>query len=138
MTKKKKIEKTEPEPTPKMETSNYILKLTGRAELPQPIDLGNNYHIALSGSVRTATDSDNDDGTLSRIYTFKPVKVELLNNLGETIKAKDTRSNSQLIRSLVYKKWVNAASNVDFETYYTKVCGAIMANMDRIIDSAGL
>lgn len=119
-----------------MDISNHILKLVGKAELPKPIELGQNYHIALSGSVRTATDSDNDDGTLTRIYTFKPVKLELLNELGETIKAKDTRSNSQLIRSLLYKRWVNAASKMSFEDWYDKVAGAMMFNIDKIIDWA--
>lgn len=121
-----------------MEVSNYILKLVGKAELPKPIDIGQNYHISLSGAIRTATDSDNDDGTVSRIYSFKPVKVELLDPLGETIKLKDTRSNSQLIRSLLYKKWVNAASPLSFDEYYDKVSSSIMMNIDRIIDMANL
>lgn len=119
-----------------MEVSNYVLKLTGKAELPKPIEMGNNYSIALSGSIRTATDADNDDGTFSRIYTFKPVKIELLTELGETIKLKDTRSNSQLIRSLVYKRWVNAASKISFDEYYDKVSGAMMMHIDKIIDWA--
>jgi hypothetical protein len=119
-----------------MEISNYVLKLTGKSELPQPIDLGNNYNIALSGSVRTSTDSDNDDGTLSRIYTFKPVKIELLTETGETIKLKDTRSNSQLLRSLIYKRWVNAASKITFDEFYDKVIGSAMVNVDKIIDWA--
>jgi hypothetical protein len=119
-----------------MEISSYILKLTGKAELPKAIDIGQNYHIALSGSVRTATDSDNDDGTISRIYAFKPVKVELLNELGETIKAKDTRSNSVLLRSLIYKRWVNAGSAISFDDYYDKIMGAAMINVDKIIDWA--
>ena len=119
-----------------MEISNYILKLTGKAELPKPIEIGQNYHISLSGAIRTATDSDNDDGTMSRIYTFKPIKVELLNELGETIKAKDTRSNSQLLRSLIYKRWVNAASKMSFDDYYDKVIGSAMINVDKIIDWA--
>lgn len=119
-----------------MEISNHVLKLVGKSELPQPIEIGNNYHISLSGSVRTATDSDNDDGTISRIYTFKPVKIELLNELGETIKLKDTRSNSQLIRSLVYKRWVNAASTYSFDEYYDKFATAVMIHIDQIIDWA--
>lgn len=119
-----------------MEISNHILKLTGKAELPKPIDLGNNYHISLSGAVRTSTDSDNDDGTISRIYTFKAVKVELLDELGETIKLKDTRSKSQLLRSLIYKKWVNAASQIPFDEYYEKVIGTVMFNIDKVIDWA--
>jgi hypothetical protein len=48
------------------------------------------------------------------------------------------RSNSQLIRSLVYKKWVNAASSLSFDDFYDKFSGAVMVNIDRIIDMAGL
>lgn len=121
-----------------MEISNHVLKLTGKAELPKAIEIGVNYHIALSGSVRTATDADNDNGTLTRIYTFKPVKIELLNELGETIKLKDTRSNSQLLRSLLYKKWTNAASPLSFDDFYTQFTGQVMMEMDKLIDRAHL
>lgn len=119
-----------------MEIKSHILKISGKSESPKPLDIGNNYHIALAGAITTVTDSDNDDGSLTRIYTFKPIRVEVLNPLGETIKLKDTRSNSQLMRSLLYKRWVNAASAMSFEDYYTKVMGAAMVNVDKIIDWA--
>jgi len=114
--------------------NNHFLKLSGKAELPQAIEMGHNYHVALEGSVNSVNDSDNEDGTYTRAYTFKAIKIELLDQKGETLKLKDTRSNSQLIRSLIYKKWVNAASDVDFDTFYDGVCRAIMANVDVVID----
>lgn len=117
-----------------MEISNHVLKLTGKAELPQPIEMGNNWNIALSGSIKSATDSDNEDGTLTRIYTFKPIKIELLNPLGETIKLKDTRSASQQLRSLLWKRWVNAAAQVDFDEAYEKFIHAVMRDLDEIVD----
>ena len=125
-----------PDGNNKMEISSYVLLLSGKAELPRAIDLGYNYHIALSGSVRTSTDSDNDDGTLTRLFKFKPIKIEVLNELGETIKAKDTRSNSVLLRNLIYKRWANAASKMDFDSYYDAVMASAMVNIDKIIDSA--
>lgn len=116
--------------------SNHILKLTGKAELPSEIEPGNNFNVALSGSVPSVNESDNEDGTYTRTYTFKPIKIEVLTPTGETIKAKDTRSNSQLIRSLVYKRWVNAASPESFEDFYDKVCRIIMREIDLLIDQA--
>ena len=120
-----------------MKTINsYALRLTGKAESPEPLEIGNNYHIALEGSVVSATESDNDDGNHSVVYVFRPVKVDVLRPTGETLKLKDTRSNSQLIRALLYKKWLNAGSDIEFSAYYDKVSSAIMVNMDRITDMA--
>lgn len=114
----------------------FILKLSGKAESPKPLQVANNVHLVLDGSITSEIKSDNQDGSFTYIWTFKPVKVETLDETGESLKLKDTRSNSQLIRSLVYKRWVNAASSMPFEDYYTKVCGSIMMQMDRIIDMA--
>jgi|SRR3569623_908897 len=117
-----------------MEISNHVIKLTGKAELPQAVDIGNNYHVALEGSVTAVTNSDNENGTVTAIYTFKPIKVDVLTPRGEAIKAKDTRSNSQLLRSLLYKKWVNLASSEDFDTWYTKIIYGVMRDLDELID----
>lgn len=119
-----------------MKISNHVLKLQGKAESPKELEIGFNYHVALEGSIPSFAESDNEDGTHTRIYTFKPVKIDLLDQKGETIKMKDTRSNSQLIRALVYKKWVNAASAISFDECYDMVCREIMLQIDRIMDDA--
>lgn len=118
------------------EINSHILKLTGKCELPSEVAIGHNYHVSLKGSIISCTESDNEDGTLNRTYAFKPVTGEILTDDGEMLKLKDNRSNSTLIRQLVYKKWVNAASNAEFETYYDLVCRAIMQHMDDLIEQS--
>ncbi len=115
-----------------MEISSHVLKLTGKCELPSGVEIGHNYDVLLKGSVVSYTQSDMDDGTLSRTYTFRPVTGEISHN-GETLKLKDNRSNSTLMRQLIYKRWIEAASNESFENFYDKVCRAIMQNLDDII-----
>lgn len=117
---------------------SHILKLSGSSESPQELSIGHNYHIALEGSITSMTDSDNEDGSITRSYKFRPIKIDVLTPKGESIKLKDTRSNSQLIRALVYKKWVNGAATMDFDTFYDRVCGSIMMAMDKLIDQAGV
>lgn len=109
--------------------SSYALKLQGKAELPREIEIGNNYHISLEGSITNFTESDNDDGTHSRIYTFKPVKLELLDKLGKTIKLRDARSKSQLWRARVWSVWKEQNINMPFEQYYENT-------MDNLIYAA--
>ncbi len=117
-----------------MEINSHILKFQGKAELPQEVSIGHNYHVSAEGSVTSVSETDNEDGTHNRTYTFKPVRIELLTDKGEMLKLKDPRSNSTLLRSLLYKKWVNAASSDSFEDFYTKVIYGIMRDIDEVVD----
>lgn len=116
------------------EVSSHILRLTGKAELPHEIQIGNNYHVSLAGAIRTVAETDCDDGTVARSYTFKAIKVEVLDELGKTIVAKDTRSESQLTRALVYKYWVNMASREDFEEFYSKFHNIVRRDLNKILE----
>lgn len=115
------------------EINSHILKLTGKCELPSAVEIGHNYTVVLKGSVTAYTESDNDDGTMNRSYTFRPVTGEINTDDGQSLKLKDNRSNSTLIRQLIYKRWVNSASGVDFEVFYDGVCREIMQGIDDLI-----
>lgn len=117
-----------------MDIKSHILKLTGKSELPSAIEMGHNYHVALNGSITAVAEHDNEDGTADRIYTFKPIKMDLLTPKGKTLTLKDTRSNSQLLRSMLYGKWKNAASAISFEEAYAKFTYGVMSDMDELID----
>lgn len=116
-----------------MDINSHILKLTGKCELPSGIEIGHNYTVVLKGSVVNASESDNEDGTHNMTYGFRPVTGEVTTDDGATLKLKDNRSNSTLIRQLLYKRWVNAASNIAFEDFYDGVCREIMQNIDDLI-----
>lgn len=111
------------------EINSHILRLQGKAELPRAIDIGSNYHVSLEGSITNFTESSNDDGTHDRIYTFKPVKLELLDPRGETLKLKDARSKSQLWRARVWAVWKEQNIGMPFEKWYDSV-------MDNMIYAA--
>lgn len=105
----------------------YLLKLSGKAELPSPILPGHNWRVSSEGSVVSETISDNDDGSFTHTYLFKPVKVEVLTPLGESLKLKDTRSDSQLFRAALFRIWKTQNDPRPFDDVYH-------AGMRRLLD----
>ncbi len=101
-----------------MQINSHILKLQGRSELPQEIEEGHNYHVSLSGSINKVEYHDNEDGTWNKVYTFKPILVELLDKMGKTLKLKDPRKNSSLIRSYLFKCYHGEGYIEPFEDVY--------------------
>lgn len=97
---------------------SFILKLSGKAELPQALKIGHNIKVVLEGSIVSETKSDNDNGSHDITYLFKPVIVEAIDEKGERIRAKDTRSRSQQLRSLFYKRWREQNDPISFDDYY--------------------
>lgn len=97
---------------------NYALKLSGKAELPEAITIGHNFRIICEGSIVSETIEDNDDGTKTHYYKFKPVIVETIDEKGTRLHAKDTRSRSQQLRSLLWKIWRETNEPIEFEQFY--------------------
>ena len=124
-----------------MESGNedrHVLKLSGTAESPQPLKIGHNLHVLIEGSITKHTLSDNEDGSFTHTYKFNPVRIAMLNEKGETVKMKDTRSNSQLFRSILWKKWSNSSAqlDMDFDTWYDMVYKSMMFHAQEIVDMA--
>jgi hypothetical protein len=98
--------------------TEYVLKLSGKASLLEPIDLSHNYKVQVDGSVVEVADADNQDGTYTRYYKYKPARVSVINEAGEMIKAKDVRRRSEQLRAAIWKEWQLLNEPVDFDTYY--------------------
>jgi hypothetical protein len=113
--------------------NNFIIRLSGKAEIPEELSIGHNYEAKISGSITSKTEEDNNDGTSTFIYKFEPVIVEVLKPTGETIKAKDVRRISQRIRSRCYLYWINNKVEQDFEEFYNRIGEKIIINFDEII-----
>lgn len=99
---------------------SFVLKLSGKAELPKALSIGHNIKTTLEGSIVSETIEDNDDGTHTHLYKFQPVYVETLTEKGERLRAKDTRSRSQQLRSLFFRKWREANEPISFDDYYNQ------------------
>lgn len=112
----------------------HLIKISGKAELPKPIDIGHNFRVALSGSVTSVNKSDNENGEFTFTYLFKPITVEVLTALGETIKAKDTRSASQLLRARFWAIWKNGNYPDNFDTWYQKLMIKLLENAKELTE----
>ncbi len=119
-----------------MNINSHILKLQGKAELPEEIETGDNYHVALSGGIEKLEFHDNHDGTWDKIYTLKPIKIELLNHLGKSLKLKDPRKNSQKIRGALWKHYFQEGYTGDFDALYDAFTYEVIGLMPQLIRGA--
>lgn len=110
-----------------MEIKNHSLKLTGKADLPNELGIDQNYTVTLTGTIVSSSDHSNQDGTVDRTYVFKPVLVELIDEKGQSIKAKDTRKMSQLLRGILRREWQDCGEDIGEEEYYEREMKGIMA-----------
>ena len=115
-----------------MNDDNYILRLSGKAELPQDIEIGHNWHVSMEGSITSKTITDNENGSQSVTYLFKPIKVELLDDKGKMLKLKDTRSSSQLFRGSLYKNWLNSQCGKTYDEWYQNGMIKMIQDKDAI------
>lgn len=93
----------------------HLLKIMGKAELPQPVEIGHNFRVSSEGSVVSSNKSDNEDGSFTYTYVFKPIKIEVLTPLGETLKLSDTRTLSQQFRAMMWRIWKQYNDPESFE-----------------------
>lgn len=117
-------------------SDSYFIKLRGKAEIPKELEISHNFRLLLEGSIDESGKKDNQDGTFDHSYTFKAVKVEAITETGETIKAKDTRSDSKLWHAQLYMKWKEADTNLDADEFYHLVCSWERRNADFIVAAA--
>jgi len=119
-------------------SDSYSLKVTWKVELWQELKIDSNYTLAVQGSIVNESTSPNHDGTLSKTYSLKPVHVLVHNELWDTIKAKDPRSNSVKLRSLLKYKWDNwlAGTNFkEFDDFYDAFYRKIYEQMDYLVST---
>jgi len=96
-------------------TDDHFIKLVGKANIPQGLEIGNNYGVRLSGTITATTESDKNDGSHAIYYKFEPVIVVVITDKGESIRAKDTRSLSQLFRARCWKTQIDLGYAYGFD-----------------------
>ena len=119
-----------------MEINSHILKLKGNAELPNELEVDDNYHISMEGSITGYKFESNDNGTADKIYDFKPVLIELLTPKGKTLKTKDPRKNSVKIRNYLFKIYVAEGYTEPFDDVYDAFCWEVMGNTPNLLREA--
>lgn len=109
--------------------NEFYVRLGGKGNIDKPLIIGHNYQVKASGTITSFTESDLNDGRHVVYYKFQPILIELLTDLGESIKAKDTRSMSSLLRAKLWKEWQKAQTSLTFDSWYEVL-------MQRMIQSS--
>lgn len=115
-------------------TNDYFVRLTGKGNIPEPLEIGRNYEVKVQGTITSLTESDLDNGSHAIYYKFEPVIIEIVNDKGESIRAKDTRTKSQLFRSRVWSIWSRTAVDVDFDTFYNGLMDNLIVMAEEVTE----
>lgn len=106
--------------------NDYLIRLSGKAEIPEPLEIGTNYEIKAKGTIVSLTEQDKDDGSHSLTFRFEPVIIEILSESGKSLKAKDVRQKSRQLRGALWRVWKENEVAEEFEKFYE-------LEMDKII-----
>jgi len=117
-----------------MEINEHYIKLTGKACIPEELELGYNFKMEIDGEITAMTSSNNQDGTKDVYYKFVPILAKVLKNNGEVIKAKDNRTASKKFRNICYKIWESGADGRDYEQAYQDTMRICILKADEIYD----
>lgn len=96
----------------------HFIKLAGKANIPEPLDIDTNYRVAADCSITQVRRDSNENGEYNVTYKAEPMTVEILKSNGEVIKAKDPRRNSQKIRNYLFKHYAEEGFVENFDEVY--------------------
>lgn len=118
--------------------NDFFVKLTGKGNIPSELIIGHNYELRAKGTVTSFTESDKNDGSHTVFYKFEPVTIELVDDLGKAIQAKDTRSMSQLFRARMWKQWQDIPNDLSFEQWYERIMMRMIQAAPEVAELYGL
>lgn len=115
---------------------NYFIKILGKANVPERVDIGHNYKLTADCSVTQEQKVDNHDGSYDIIFKVEPVTIEIQRDNGEIIKAKDPRKNSQKIRNYLFKIYSDEGYIEDFDKVYDMFTNEVMGMTPGLLRNA--
>ena len=116
-----------------MTINENILRLSGKVSIPEPLEIGYDYQIAIKGQITGRSEDDNHDGSHNLTFKFEPLSVEILTPQGKTLKSKDKQKMSQKLRSRIYLAYQDSQTQDDFDIFYQKTMNYLMSNLDLIL-----
>jgi len=119
-----------------LSVNEHILKISNAGvSLPEALELSHRYHISLEADIVDVTDRDNQDGTINRIYKAKPSgNIDLLEEKGRIIKAKDKPSVSRSVHGAIWHYHNQNGIMENFDDYYYRTGKKMAAYMNEIIE----
>jgi hypothetical protein len=107
--------------------NSHIIKFGSKGfEIPESLEIGNDYLIAVKGSLTGISKDDNHDGSFTFTNKMELTEVELTDKTGKTIKSKDTRKQSQKLRGQIIALGMDYdATMTDLRRFLPEVIGYV-------------
>jgi len=105
-----------------MNESTFWIKITGKANIPVPLEIDTDYGFAGNISVYGITTGSKQDGTYNQTFSAKFTDEIQLIKGDQVIKAKDKTSKSQTLRKAIFAK------GYEYEPFMNH----IMRNLDEL------
>lgn len=119
-----------------MDTNSRYIKVSGKAEIPEDLVLGEGYKITLDGEITDVNHRNNQDGTQDVAFLFKPATCTIENKYGSILKAKDPRKMSEQLRRAIWKAWQADESDLDEDKAYERTMLFFMKNIYAFYEEA--
>jgi len=119
-----------------MTPNSYYIKISGKANIPEELELGGGYKVVLDGEIINKTEANNQDQTYDTIYLFKPALCEIQDKYGKIVKAKDMRSRSSQVRRALYRAWEADPGALDSEQEYDILMAYILKHIYELREEA--
>lgn len=112
--------------------NSFTIKISGESEIEKPLEIGKAYQMQLQADCISITKTDNQDGTFTYKHTLKGTISEVVSELGDTIKVKDKRRQSQKLRGQLVS--IAMDNGLDEEVFYEAQMVKIRHYLPEILD----
>lgn len=92
--------------------NSHSVKLSGKFELPEQIELVRDYELKITGSADSVTKNVESD-QIEYVYNFKPLYGEVISDKGKTIKVVKKGSKSQVLRAKILSNGLDYDKEMD-------------------------
>ena len=108
------------------------LRLSGRFELPEDLEIDDEYQFKFQGSVTSISKHSEEDGTFSFIYHIKPSTGEIMGEDGKVAKLKEKTRHSLILRRVLAQ--IAQDRLLDPDTFYSTTMASLEYNIMAILD----
>lgn len=114
----------------------FYLKIQGKANIPERLAIGHNYKIVANCSITQEQRDDNENGEFNVTFKAEPITMEISQDNGKVIKAKDPRKNSMKMRNYLFKLYADEGYIEEFDKVYDMFTNEVMAITPHLLRQA--
>lgn len=111
--------------------NSHAIKLVGKFEISQPLNIDHNYTIALTADITSIAKHSQENGEFEYIYTAKAITGEATDGKA-VIKLPQKGRQSVLLRGQLAV--IATDRDLDPETFYNATMGSLRHNMVAVLD----